>query len=497
MSIIDSIKSVFKRKKSSPPPIFTSLDGEIIQDMANEKRDVSDITYQIIDINPNVYLCNKAARLSVGKEELDTEQGRLNHIQGLVNRGHESVLEHSNVISLITIPYFLYDDKQNSYKLINTKRTYSSIMEILANCRYLQTVISKNNEYIHILIGGSIRGYLNAIRESDTDADIIKVLKEIVYHSIHKEFLITLIKDGLLDESECVYVSPVRLVEINKDDELEADTIPLDDPPTIPGKHADLVFAQDFKSIYNKVHEYGFDIFDVLKVTTITFLYHNISRAIGNQLVRHRVGITQESQRYVLQENDKSTNFINPIQAHLDDPSSGKYATHQEMDQIRSYLDKRNPFTVYNYLINHGIAKEDARMWLPLGVSTKIIMTFTYKQFMKFLDLRLANSAQHEIRVLALECASHMNNNFDLSSKLSLLLKKYAITPKALRNDLLLNSSDGEVLKEWIHQIEIDEIDDTISEEPVQQNLELNIKPISINTIEDAERYLQESSKEK
>lgn len=500
MSIIDSIKSIFKKKKKSKePPVFvTPLDGEIIVDMASRSKSYTDLKYTIIDINPNVYLCNKAARVSIGQEVLDNEASRLKHIQTLVNKGHESVLEHTNVIALISVPYFLSDDSQESYEVIDIKRTYSCMMEILTNCKYLQTVISKKDDYIYILIGGSIRGYLNAIRESTVDNDIIKVIKDIVCHSINKEFLSSLITEKLIKESDCVYVSPGEVIEVKKDeDSIEADLIPMKDPEVIPGKHVDLVFAQDFKNIYNQVYEYGFDIFDVLKVTTITFLYHDISRAIGNQLVRHRVGITQSSQRYVLQENNKLINFIDPIKAHLDDPASSKYTVNHDIEQIESYLDKRNPFTVYNYLINHGIAKEDARMWLPLGVSTKIIMTFTYKQFMKFLDLRLDNSAQHEIRTLAFESMIHFKDKFNLDSKVSYLLKKYAIMPKAIRDDSMRESDDYIYIKEWVHQIEIDETSDTISEEPIGKKDEsINIKPTSINTLEDAEKYFLESTKQ-
>jgi thymidylate synthase ThyX len=54
-------------------------------------------------------------------------------------------------------------------------------------------------------------------------------------------------------------------------------------------------------------------------------------------------------------------------------------------------------------MISAGIFKEDARAWLPMNVTTKIMMTFNGFTLAKFLHLRTAKGAQLEIRNMANE----------------------------------------------------------------------------------------------
>lgn len=55
----------------------------------------------------------------------------------------------------------------------------------------------------------------------------------------------------------------------------------------------------------------------------------------------------------------------------------------------------------YHELCEAGVAKEQARVILPLGVYTECIWTCSFQAVMNFLDLRLDPHAQHEIRVFA------------------------------------------------------------------------------------------------
>ena len=192
---------------------------------------------------------------------------------------------------------------------------------------------------------------MHFLRESiDVEGMIYQSIKQIVYESIQKEFLSSLITQEILDEQYCSYIGELGFTtsSVNSDNgDLEVCGSLKADPECVNGSHVDLIYAQPFIDIYNKVSDYGFTIFDVLQVCTISFLFHDISRAIGNQLVRHRVGITQESQRYVLQQTEKSS-FINPIKRHRDD-RDGKY---DKLDEgILAYIDKRNPFSTYKYSI--------------------------------------------------------------------------------------------------------------------------------------------------
>ena len=171
MNILKSIAKIFKSNKEKK-----SLSNDIIT--LNSSIDYM-FPYEILSINPNVYLCNRAARLSVGKEALDTEEGRLKHIKALVDKGHESVLEHSNIVARIGI-------------LMNEASSVEIAVSLsaLSNCKYLNVITKYNTKgNIQLLIGGSIRGYIHFLRETvDVEGMIYQSIKQIVYESIQKEF---------------------------------------------------------------------------------------------------------------------------------------------------------------------------------------------------------------------------------------------------------------------------------------------------------------------
>lgn len=59
-------------------------------------------------------------------------------------------------------------------------------------------------------------------------------------------------------------------------------------------------------------------------------------------------------------------------------------------------------FATYEKLLEAGIAKEIARIVLPVGVMTEFYWTVNARSLMNFISLRNAQSAQYEIRILAL-----------------------------------------------------------------------------------------------
>lgn len=111
---------------------------------------------------------------------------------------------------------------------------------------------------------------------------------------------------------------------------------------------------------------------------SFTFLVENISRATANQLVRHRgASISQESQRYVKALNAE---FVYPSDNSLFDEAY------------------KHSMKIYERLLLSGVKKEDARFVLPNGITTRMVVTFYYREFIHFLRLRLNKHAQWEIR---------------------------------------------------------------------------------------------------
>ena len=459
-----------------------------------------DIDIRVIDVSPNVYLVNKGARLSVGMTELDSYENRLKHIGKCVTRGHESILEHSNIISLIRIP-------KNTLCMLGYP-TIFSLIEVIAHCKYLNVKTTNVDDYLNILIGGSIRGYLDCVRETNELNIMIFLIKRILEQSCEKEFLVGLINQKLIDENQCNYKYTAELKYehkiVNGEESLDAIANIIEDPKTINGDLVDLIYCQDSLAVYNQVSEYGFSLKDVRGLCIVSFLFHNISRAIGNQLVRHRVGITQESQRYCEHSTDKMKDFVDPILLHLKD-KTGRYDNLDPRVEVE-YLKRKNPFTTYKYLISQGVKKEDARAWLPMNVTTKIMMTFTQKQYAKFLQLRLDKAAQYEIQKCAQESLDLLTKNCilnlgwknkeSINEFISFNTEWDSIT---LREELENGESSDlglKDIKKSVQKVEVDEEDNNISTEVISTTAE-DIQSLDINTLDDAEKYLRESEEMK
>lgn len=105
------------------------------------------------------------------------------------------------------------------------------------------------------------------------------------------------------------------------------------------------------------------------------------------QLTRHRLAsYSVQSQRYA----GIADNII--IVPETAEEKSNK----EELEQISKQL-----LQVYQDAIDAGIPEEDARFFLPQGISTKLIMTMNARELRHFFALRCCNRAQWEIRELA------------------------------------------------------------------------------------------------
>lgn len=119
-----------------------------------------------------------------------------------------------------------------------------------------------------------------------------------------------------------------------------------------------------------------------------TFLI-NCSRACSHQIARHRgASISQESQRYVDAKHNRG--FVYPPDAP---------------EETESMLSAwyRGSLEMYESLREAGMKKEDARLVLPNGTMTRMVISFNYMELLHFLKLRVDKHAQWEIRDIAIE----------------------------------------------------------------------------------------------
>ena len=141
------------------------------------------------------------------------------------------------------------------------------------------------------------------------------------------------------------------------------------------------------------------------------------SKAIGIQLIRHRSFTFQEfSQRY--QDVRKLDEMFEQVELRKQCDNNRQSSTEiiNEFDGgIRKVLleSKR----VYEELLDNGVARETARMILPLCTKTKIHMTGSIRSWVHFLELRDDEHAQKEIQLIAKEIKHIFTKEFPIISK--------------------------------------------------------------------------------
>lgn len=121
----------------------------------------------------------------------------------------------------------------------------------------------------------------------------------------------------------------------------------------------------------------------------LTFLIKKVSRSLTHQLVRHRIAsYSQLSQRYA-KVNTNIKWFVVPESITKSPEGLFRY-----MCIMDSLADD------YNWFINNGIPKEDARYILPNACYTTILVTINARAFIEQCERRRCNRAQWEIREL-------------------------------------------------------------------------------------------------
>lgn len=138
------------------------------------------------------------------------------------------------------------------------------------------------------------------------------------------------------------------------------------------------------------------------------------SRAIAAQILRHRSFSFQEfSQRY------STTTELENIEWRM----QGK-TNRQVGDEIiplesltneqREAINCAQKWSTYAYskLVDGGIAKECARMVLPLNTSTTIYMSGTIRSWIHYIDIRSKEDTQKEHREIALEIKDIFKEHF-------------------------------------------------------------------------------------
>jgi thymidylate synthase (FAD) len=158
------------------------------------------------------------------------------------------------------------------------------------------------------------------------------------------------------------------------------------------------------------------------------------TRDIAHQIVRHRSFAFQEfSQRYA--EPSAMGESFTKRECRLQDTENRQNSIEIESDpslvENQQYLDlitewnRRQQGVIetsrkaYQWAIDNGIAKEQARAVLPEGLTkTRLYMNGTLRSWVHYIDLRSANGTQKEHMEVAQKCAIEIAKIFPLMEKL-------------------------------------------------------------------------------
>ena len=139
------------------------------------------------------------------------------------------------------------------------------------------------------------------------------------------------------------------------------------------------------------------------------------SRAIAAQILRHRSFSFQEfSQRYsqaqVLEKLELRKQAAKNRQSSTDE-----YQNSTLQAKVREHVAKG--ISLYNNLIEDGVAKESARMILPLTVETTMYMKGSIRSWAHYIDLRIEENTQKEHREIAEACKEIFKQNLPTVSE--------------------------------------------------------------------------------
>ena len=148
------------------------------------------------------------------------------------------------------------------------------------------------------------------------------------------------------------------------------------------------------------------------------------TRDIARQMLRHRSFSFQEfSQRYA--NPVKDLEFVTR-EARLQDSKNRQNSIESKNETLENewtqiQLDLiENSKKAYNWAIENGIAKEQARAVLPEGNTvSRLYMNGTLRSWIHYIELRSANGTQKEHMEIAIACAEVVSSIFPMGKNLN------------------------------------------------------------------------------
>ena len=143
------------------------------------------------------------------------------------------------------------------------------------------------------------------------------------------------------------------------------------------------------------------------------------TRGLAAQILRHRSFTFQEfSQRYA--DSSLLAETI-PVPELRRQDTKNRQNSIDDLDpefveltnkQIETYFAQG--MSLYQHLLDNGVAKECARFVLPLATPTRLYMSGSLRSWMHYIDLRSANGTQKEHMEIAEMCKAIFSEQFPI-----------------------------------------------------------------------------------
>ena len=136
---------------------------------------------------------------------------------------------------------------------------------------------------------------------------------------------------------------------------------------------------------------------------------------VARQIMRHRTFSYNEASRRYLDDKHTPFEFETPgIRGDKNKEIDDNWRYNKLFSEVYVTAIEK-----YHELINMGVAKEIARYVIPQGMMTRFVMTGNLRNWLHFLELRLSEHAQKEIREVAEEIKKQ------ITAKVPLIMEAY------------------------------------------------------------------------
>lgn len=128
---------------------------------------------------------------------------------------------------------------------------------------------------------------------------------------------------------------------------------------------------------------------------------------VAREWMRHRIGVSynEQSSRYMEMACEGYVPALSDIRTQEGKPGHYRFRSAENSVAVDSRACINTVYAVafehYRFMLGRGVAKEVARIVLPVGTYTSFEFTCNARSLMAFLQLRMADTAQWEIRVYA------------------------------------------------------------------------------------------------